>query len=799
VSRTVILSAILAGVLGAFPARLAAATWYEHYAAAEQALDEEQWRLAIEETTKALEKRGDSGIRIRTYGMKFTSYFPYLTLGIAYYELGQLDAALQAFETEERLGAITESQDHLARLHRYRNLALGDREAAQRAQTARIDQIVEDSLSQARRLEAEGRLEEAVTAVGTALSVAPDEVEATTALSRLRQKIAVQQEEERIEQRVSDLVSRGRRLLSEGEAEEAASVFRQAIALRDDAATRALLDEAQSRLRSRLDSEALEQRMEMIETAITEATALEQSGETAAALDRLQSALALDPSNAAAQALEGRLLLARTAADRERQRDETAARLLESAGKALDDGEPREVLTLANRVLAIDAENQRALEYLANAYGLLNRQLLGQRPAQNAPPAVSFIDSRQRLADGTLIEIVRQSEHLLSGIVIDSSPVDLVFLDEEGEHVEGSWRTRTLGDLELTEFHVARELPAGWSTLRVVATDGEGLSSSSEYAVVYRRPFVRSPLFLALSGIAPLLAIALLLIYRSRRYRLLRRRRFNPYVAGSPVLDERLFFGREQLLDRILQTLHNNSLLLHGERRIGKTTLQHQLKRRLEALEDPVFHFHPVYVDLQGTPESRFFATLAEELFEQLESLLGDLEPAAALAGTYEYRDFVQDLRRILRRLREQSEREIRIVLLIDEVDELNSYDPRINQKLRSLFMKSFAENLVAVVSGVSIKREWNREGSPWYNFFEELDVGPFRPEDARRLVTEPVRGIFRIDDDAVERILEITGCRPYRIQKLCMRLVNTMHEKNTRRITLADVTAAGSLSESVS
>ena len=38
-------------------------------------------------------------------------------------------------------------------------------------------------------------------------------------------------------------------------------------------------------------------------------------------------------------------------------------------------------------------------------------------------------------------------------------------------------------------------------------------------------------------------------------------------------------------------------------------------------------------------------------------------------------------------------------VLLIDEIDQLNDYDPRINQRLRSLFMKSFADRLVAVES----------------------------------------------------------------------------------------------------
>jgi AAA+ ATPase superfamily predicted ATPase len=244
--------------------------------------------------------------------------------------------------------------------------------------------------------------------------------------------------------------------------------------------------------------------------------------------------------------------------------------------------------------------------------------------------------------------------------------------------------------------------------------------------------------------------------------------------------------------------LHNNSLLLHGERRIGKTSLQHQLKRRLEELQDPAFVFYPVYIDLQGTPEEKFFSTLAEEIFEELQPALEGLEPASSLAGEYGYREFIKDLRQVLKRLRDHDERQARLVLLIDEVDELNSYDSRVNQKLRSLFMKSFAENLVAVVSGVAIKREWDREGSPWYNFFEEIDVGPIDPEDARELVERPVHGVVRLEEEAVDRILEVTGCRPYRIQKLCMNLVNRMYEEGGSRITVADVDAVGSPSETV-
>ena len=112
--------------------------------------------------------------------------------------------------------------------------------------------------------------------------------------------------------------------------------------------------------------------------------------------------------------------------------------------------------------------------------------------------------------------------------------------------------------------------------------------------------------------------------------------------------------------------------------------------------------------------------------------------------------------------------------------------------------MKNFAENLVAVVSGVEIKKRWEREGSPWYNFFEEIEVRPFGEQDARDLIRKPIEGMFRADADVVERIIALTGGRPYQIQKLCVALVTRLHEERRRKMTVADVDAVANGVESL-
>jgi hypothetical protein len=254
-----------------------------------------------------------------------------------------------------------------------------------------------------------------------------------------------------------------------------------------------------------------------------------------------------------------------------------------------------------------------------------------------------------------------------------------------------------------------------------------------------------------------------------------------------------MFYGREKLTARMLSTLHRNSLMITGERRIGKTTFLHHLKRVLAEDEAGEWRFFPVFVDLQGVPERSFFHALMAEVVDALElttptreALRFQPEP-----GDYDARDFGHDLQRVIAELRTRTERKVKLALLIDEVDVLNEYSESVNQRLRGIFMKSFSENLVAVMSGVGIRRRWKSEVSPWYNFFDEIELLPFSREEAEALVREPVAGVFRWKPEAVERVLDLSRLRPYLVQKLCVHALNRMLEQDRSTIRLEDVEAA--------
>jgi tetratricopeptide (TPR) repeat protein len=777
-------------------APLSADLWYQHYQRAEEALEAERWEEAVEELNQAIQRRGDSGVRVRTYGMRTTDYLPYMKLGMAYLALGQEEAALQAFDTEERLGAIEASENTLQEMRFLRERAAQSLESRREDDQGRIRQILAESLREARDLRSAGKTDEAMTALGRGLAVAPEDPEATRLMATLQEDARQRDQEARAQTRASTMVSEGQSLLEEGSYAEAASRFREASELvPDDRQVAELLLEAQRLLRAELGAQRQrESRAELVQQELEEVRRLESEGRLDEALEKLQAIIVMQEGGNEALAIESRLIGARAAAEEELASQQSLAAELQAAEAGLSDGRFEDALTAANRALALEPGNERALGIVARSYRELSRVLLGRAAAGNIPPAIRFADFRKEQEDGSLVQPIREAEFRLSGMVIDNSPVVIDCLDGTGSILETVAKHQQLGDTYVTEFHVDKVLAAGPETFKVVATDAEGLESRSEYAVNFQPPWYQSPRTFVVLSVALAALTGTVLVARRRRRARRRQRRFNPYMAGAPVLDEGLFFGRDPLFDRILQTIHNNSLLLYGERRIGKTSIQHHIKKRLEEIDDPIYEFFPVYVDLQGTPESRFFATLADDIFSDLETHLDGLTPSRSLNVEVEYshRDFVRDLRAVIHHLAERSSKQIKLVLLIDEVDELNDYDPRINQRLRSLFMKSFAENLVAVVSGVEIKKQWEREGSPWYNFFEEIEVLPFQVEDARALIERPIANVLKLEEGVTERIIELTGLRPYLIQKLCIAVVNRAYENDASTITLADVDAIG-------
>jgi hypothetical protein len=108
---------------------------------------------------------------------------------------------------------------------------------------------------------------------------------------------------------------------------------------------------------------------------------------------------------------------------------------------------------------------------------------------------------------------------------------------------------------------------------------------------------------------------------------------------------------------------------------------------------------------------------------------------------------------------------------------------------LRGALMTPTGQHVLLVWSGQAIERTWRSWGSPWYNLFKhEIQLGGLEEAEARRLIVEPVKGLFEYDEEAIAGILSYSQGVPYQIQRLCSACVRRLLDEERDRITVADV-----------
>jgi len=778
---------VLLSLLAASRPAFAVKEWYDYYLEArEERIPAKQYAEAIKSLQEAVSLRPASSLNEQTYGLRFVDYLPYYWQGVCYLRSGDFNSAIRMFNIEERQGAIRKNDALYRELRRQRAEAETAREQAENADRVRaVRAEVQRLLKEAVELHKARRFEEALSRLAQAQTAAEAlDAQIQQSIIELRDKVraddrALREAEDR-SKRLEQALSEGTRLLEDNNPTEAIVRFDQVLDL-DAHNARALAGKKDAEERILLSTTRASR-----EAAFREGKSLFAAGKYEDAVRPLTDAAA-DPSNQEARVLLEKIR--RTLEGLRQQKDlrQKIDALVAEGQRLLDQRQFPEAWVKFDAVLELDKSNVVAQERLNKAAAMMGEALL-EKISPNQPPVLTFLQPSDPTvdSDGPTLAVVgvATDDRGIARIELrvgDRPPVDITprwVLDSP----EPSRTVRfTEGDVRLEQ---------GVNEVRVTAIDSNNVGVVETFHVALRERFYQSPAFLPSAAAAALGLVGL--GFAGQRWRRARaiRRRFNPYIAGAPVMSEDMFFGRQKLLARLLNVLHHNSLMITGERRIGKTTFLYHLKKVLEADEGTEYRFFPVMTDLQGVPEETFFHAVMTDV---VEGLRPSAETLAELrfrtdVPAYDGRDFSHDLQRVIDELKTRTSRKVRLALLIDEVDVLNEYSERINQRLRSIFMKTFSEHLVAIMSGVGIKRIWNSEGSPWYNFFDEIELSSFSREEAESLIREPVEGVFRFEPEAVEQILAGSELKPYVIQKFCINAVNLILEEGRTTITAADV-----------
>jgi hypothetical protein len=788
--RRVIASIILVSLALAGSPAMAADEWKDLYLDARDkdlAGRNPNYQDAVKHLTRAIAEKPASSLGERSYSLEFFNYFPNYHLGRAYMGLQRREDAIASLKEEERQGLIQKIPADYQDLKRL----LKEAEDRQNQETVRaLRQQLDRSLAEAADLESRDRIDEAIAKAQEAMARARNldataQTRVTAVLEGLRQKQTQKDTEARL-QRERELLQRdlaeARRLLNAGQHRDALVKF-DAI-LKTDPGNAQARDGRIEALDKLLATTTRESRLK----DLADGRRLFEAGSIEAAIPLLTEA-ATDPT------LTDAVLLLRRAQDISAQRrqkqdgDRRIAELRREVLQLISKNNFTEASLRLNLILGLVPGDDDATKRLADIDERMARDardlLLGDREL----PALAFVAPKHALSE------TQEDTITVSGVATDDRGLARITI-KSGALVTQNMDLSKDQEARTHTFDESVPLVKGMNRVVVSVVDRKGRAFEAVFTVDRKPTFIENPYFYPLVALC---AVSLLGtgagVYAARRRRALRNR-FNPYIAGAPVLSNAMFFGRKKLLSRVLNMIHANSLMITGDRRIGKTSFMHHLKMALADDEGTEFKFFPVSVDLQGVPEHTFFHTMMSEIVDALglsPETLAELRFRSD-NDDYDDRDFSRDLQRVITDLKTRTPKKVKLALLLDEVDELNEYSERVNQRLRSVFMKTFSENLVAVMSGVGIRRSWKSEGSPWYNFFDEFELSGLSRDEAEELIRTPVQGVFRFEDEAVERILNASELKPYIIQKFCIHAVNHMIEEGRSTIAVRDVAAVEAL-----
>ena len=262
----------------------------------------------------------------------------------------------------------------------------------------------------------------------------------------------------------------------------------------------------------------------------------------------------------------------------------------------------------------------------------------------------------------------------------------------------------------------------------------------------------------------------------------------NPYVIGSPINDERNFFGRESLFRFIEDNLYQGVkvILLHGQRRIGKSSVLRQIPNFVGNNE---FVFIPFDLEHRGHSNfSHILHDLAREIVDQLQIAPNTIKLPTEEEIDNDKRIFTQSfLSNIFKLINGK-----KIVLLLDEFDVVNNQNSSLTKQNLDFF--DYLARLIRQQENLFIIPVVGRflDDMPnLLNLFKEApyqEIGLLDHVSAKRLITKPSEGILTYEQEAIQEIFKLSAGHPYLTQVICFTLFSQAREDNNWRITRTDV-----------
>lgn len=225
-----------------------------------------------------------------------------------------------------------------------------------------------------------------------------------------------------------------------------------------------------------------------------------------------------------------------------------------------------------------------------------------------------------------------------------------------------------------------------------------------------------------------------------------------PYIVGNPVPSERLV-GRESVFTDLRQHLTNpinQSMILFGQRRIGKTSILKALGLRVPELK-------VVYIDLHGLRERPTAESLKEAVLQSITREVGlTSHDIGASIDAWTLAE------------QKASNQKQRLTLAIDEADDLEDESPRYSQFRAWLLATRKSQPATAWIFATGRPPSSLTHLGPLFKdgVMQVLDV--LHEVYARQVLVAPEgKTVLNLDESALNAAFRLTGRHPFYLQAL--------------------------------
>lgn len=269
----------------------------------------------------------------------------------------------------------------------------------------------------------------------------------------------------------------------------------------------------------------------------------------------------------------------------------------------------------------------------------------------------------------------------------------------------------------------------------------------------------------------------------------------NPYqfIAVSMPKD---FYGRKKIIETILNNLngsdYDNVLVIHGLRRVGKTSILNHLMYLYDKEERLV----PVFVDLQYYRSYPMVDLIYSGICKKIRIALmhkgikvdmprlEDFKEAPVVA----FNDYLDEIQFSLG--------DKVIILMFDEFEELingvntGDYDAHLLENLRS--MMQHRKEVRFILAGADKVIEMLKDyASIIFNMTYPIEVSFMEEEEARELIVKPLEGIVEYGKTSVDKIIAYTNSHPFYMKIICHELIERLNSEKRYFVHSSDVDRA--------